>query len=154
MADRKLSDTIRSASSVNLKYSAELLNLGREYVRAFSSALTDGLPQSDEGREETRRAPLLLAGQEGEMANAAFTINNPGSLKGTVTLAVTGDFADTKVTVTPERLALDEATGETVVRILAKIGKKTEIGRDYTGTVMFPEMDYRLTDFVVRKLPK
>ncbi len=154
MADRKLSETIRSASAVNLKYSAELLNLGREYVRAFSTALSDGLPQTGEGKEEPRRAPLLLAGQEGETANAAFTINNPGSLKGTVTLSVIGDFADTKVTVTPERLALDEATGETVIRILAKIGKKTEIGRDYTGTVLFPEMDYRLTDFVVRKLPK
>lgn len=155
MADRKLSDTIRSASAVNLKYSAELLNLGREYVRAFSSALSDGLPETGGGGGgETRRAPLLLAGQEGDTANAAFTINNPGSLKGTVTLSVIGDFSDTKVTVTPERLALDEATGETVVRILAKVGKKTEVGRDYTGTVLFPEMDYRLTDFVVRKLPK
>lgn len=154
MADRKLSDTIRSASAVNLKYSAELLNLGREYVRAFSSALSDGLPETGGGAEEPRHVPLLLAGTEGETANAAFTINNSGNLKGTVTLSVMGDFADTKVTVTPERLALDEATGETVVRILAKIGKKTEVGRDYTGTVLFPEMDYRLTDFVVRKLPK
>lgn len=154
MADRKLSDTIRSASAVNLKFSAELLNLGREYVRAFSSALTEGFPETREGREEARRAPLLLAGAEGETANAAFTINNPGTLKGTVTLAVTGDFADSKVTVTPERLALDEQTGETVVRILAKIGKKAEVCKDYTGTVLFPEMDYRLTDFVVRKLPK
>lgn len=154
MADRKLSETIRSASAVNLKYSAELLNLGRQYVRAFSSALSDGLPQTAEDSETPRRAPLLLAGQEGETANAAFTINNPGTLKGTVTLSVIGDFADTRVTVTPEVLSLDDATGETVVRILAKIGKKTEAGTDYTGTVLFPEMDYRLIDFVVRKLPK
>ena len=154
MADRKLSDTIRGASAVNLKYSAELVNLGREYLRAFTSVLSDGLPDTDDKSEEPRRAPLLLAGQEGETANAAFTINNPGNLKGTVTLAVIGNFADTTVTVTPERLALDEATGETVVRILARIGKKTEPGQDYTGTVLFPEMDYRLTDFVVRKLPK
>ncbi len=154
MPDRKLSDTIRSASAVNLKYSAELLNLGREYVRAFTSALSEGLPETGEGKAEPRRAPLLLAGQEGETANAAFTVTNPGTLKGTVTLAVSGDFADTRVSVTPERLALEEATGETVVRLLATIGKKTEVGRDYTGTVLFPEMDYRLTDFVIRKLPK
>ena len=32
MADRKLSETIRSASAVNLKFSAELVNLGREDV--------------------------------------------------------------------------------------------------------------------------
>jgi hypothetical protein len=153
MAERKLSDTIRSASAVNLKYSAELLNLGREYVRAFSSAVSDGLPLTGGQSEEVRRPPLLLAGQEGEMANAAFTIKNSRNLKGTVTLLVTGDFSDTRVTVSPERLVLDETTGEIVIRVLAKIGKKTEVGRDYTGTVMFPEMDYRLTDFVVRKLP-
>jgi hypothetical protein len=150
MAERKLSETVRSASAVNLKFSAELLNLGREYVRAFTTALTEG---QTERQPETRRTPLLLAGKAGETANAAFAIGNPGNFKGTVTLSTTGDFADTKVTVEPERLALDEATGEIIVRILAKIGSKTETGVDYGGTVLIPEMDHRVTDFVVRRLP-
>ena len=151
MAERKLSETIRSASAVNLKYSAELLNLGREYVRAFTSALSD---VQDAVREpETRRPPLLLAGKAGETANAAFAVGNRGNLKGTVTLTVTGDFSDTKVTVEPERLALDDGADEVIVRILAKVGRKTETGRDFTGTVLIPELDRRLTDFVVRRLP-
>lgn len=150
MVERKLSETIRSASAVNLKYSAELLNLGREYVRAFTSAISEG----ETTREpEPRRPPLLLAGKAGETANAAFAIGNSGNLKGTVTLTVEGDFADTKVTVDPERLSLDSGGGEVIVRILAKIGRKAEAGQDYTGTVLIPEMDHRLTDFVVRKLP-
>lgn len=62
MADRKLSETIRSATSVNLKYSADLLNLGREYVRAFTSALTEGASQ-DAATQDTARPPLLLAGK-------------------------------------------------------------------------------------------
>ncbi len=151
MADKKMSDTIRNTSAVNLKYSAELLNLGREYVRAFSSALTDG--RTDPEPEEVRRPPLLLAGKAGETANAAFAITNPGTMKGTVTLAVAGDFSDTKVTVEPERLSFDDGTDEVVVRILAQIGRKAVAGQDYSGTVMFPEMDFRVTDFVVRKLP-
>ena len=150
MVERKLSETIRSASAVNLKYSAELLNLGREYVRAFTSAVSEG----QEAREpEARRPPLLLAGKAGETANAAFAIGNRGNVKGTVTLVVSGDFSDTKVTVDPERLSLEDGSGEVIVRVLAKIGRKTEAGKDYTGTVLIPEMDHRLTDFVVRKLP-
>lgn len=150
MADRKLSETIRSASAVNLKYSAELLNLGRKYVRDFTSALSEVQPDRE---PEPRRPPLLLAGKAGETANAAFAIGNPGSLKGTVTLSVTGDFADTKVTVEPERLSFDEGADEVVVRILARIGRKTEPGTDYAGTVLIPEMDHRVTDFVLRRLP-
>lgn len=151
MAEKKLSDTIRNTSAVNLKFSAELLNLGREYVRAFSSALTDGQPEPEQ--KEERRPPLLIAGKAGETANAAFAITNPGTMKGTVTLAVSGDFSDTKVTVDPERLSFDGGEDEIVVRVLAKIGRKTAMGQDYTGTVMFPEMDFRVTDFVIRKLP-
>ncbi|MGA0616151.1 hypothetical protein [Paracoccus sp. KR1-242] len=150
MADRKLSETIRGASAVNLKYSAELLNLGREYVRAFTSALTEG---NGAPEPETQRPPLLLAGRTGETANAAFAIGNRGAMKGTVTVSVSGDFADTKVSVEPERLALDNAAEEIIVRILARIGPKTESGKDYIGTVLIPEMDHRLTDFVLRKLP-
>jgi hypothetical protein len=151
MADKKLTDTVRNASAVNLKYSAELLNLGRSYVRAFSFALTDG--QTVKEPDGVKRPPLLLAGKAGETANAAFSISNPGTIKGTVTLAVTGEFADTKVSVEPERLTFDDATDEIVVRVLAKIGRKTATGVDYAGTVLFPEMDYRVTDFVLRKLP-
>ena len=155
MAEIKLSDAIRSASAVNLKYSAELLNLGREYVRAFTAALTAG---QDVREPETRapdqsRPPLLLAGKAGEIANAAFAINNPRSLKGTVTLDVTGDFADTTVTVEPESLRLEDAGGEIIVRILAKIGRNAVPGTDYTGTLLIREMNHPVTGFVVRKLP-
>ena len=155
MAQRKLSDAIRTASAVNLKYSAELLNLGRDYLRAFTEALTEG----QETREpetrppEAKRPPLLLAGKAGEIANAAFAINNPGGLKGTVTLTVMGEFADTEVSVEPESLTLDETAGETIVRILAKIGGKTTPGTDYTGTLLIRELNHPVTAFVVRKLP-
>ena len=150
MADRKLSQTIRNASAVNLKYSADLLNLGRDYVRAFSAALTN--PESG-GKPEPARAPLLLAGRTGETANAAFAISNSGKISGTVTLQLTGDFADTQISVDPERISFDEDKSDRVVRILAVIGSKTEVGRDYAGTILIPELDHRITHIVLRKLP-
>lgn len=152
MAERTLSGAVRSVSAVNLKYSAELLNLGRDYVRAFTAALTDAAAQ-DGGGAPTQRPPLLLAGKAGETANAAFAIGNSGKLSGTVTLSVMGDFGDTKVTVEPEQLAFGAAEGDIIVRILARIGRKAEVGKDYTGSVVIPEMDHKVTDFVVRKLP-
>jgi hypothetical protein len=149
MADRKLSETIRTASSVNLRYSADLMNLARNYVRDFSAALTT--PPADEPAPAPAGAPLLLAGKAGETANAAFAIRNSGKLTGTVTLQVTGDFADSKVTVEPERISFDE-DGEKIVRILAVVGKKMESGKDFTGSVTIPELDHRITGFVLRKL--
>ena len=50
MADHKLSNTVRNASAVNLKYSADLLNLAREYVRAFGACAYDAWDgNGDEG---------------------------------------------------------------------------------------------------------
>ena len=150
MADRKLSQTIRNASAVNLKFSADLLNLGRDYVRAFSAAVTNPEPAP---KPEPGRAPLLLAGRTGETANAAFAISNSGKISGTVTLQLTGDFADTRISVDPERISFDDDSSDRVVRIIAVLGSKTEVGRDYTGTVLIPELDHRITHFVLRKLP-
>lgn len=150
MADHKLSSTIRNASAVNLKFSADLLNLGRDYVRAFSAALTTVEPQS---KPELSRAPLLLAGRTGDTANAAFAISNSGKINGTVTLQLTGAFADTQISVDPERISFDDDKSDRVVRILAVIGPDTEVGRDYAGTVMIPELDHRITNIVLRKLP-
>lgn len=150
MADRKLSQTIRNASAVNLKFSADLLNLGRDYVRAFSAALTTPQPET---RPEPSRAPLLLAGRTGDTANAAFAISNSGKLTGTVTLQLTGDFADSKLSVDPERISFDDDKSDRVVRIIAVVGPKTEVGRDYSGTVLIPELDHRITNIVLRKLP-
>jgi len=150
MADRKLSDAVRNASAVNLKYSADLLNLAREYVRAFTAALT--APEPDGGAQGTpARPPLLLAGRAGETANAAFAIGSSGKLTGTVTLQVTGAFEDSQVSVEPDRISFAD-DGEKIVRILAKVGKKMPADTDFIGAVIIPELDHRVTQFVLRKL--
>lgn len=150
MADRKLSNVVRNASAVNLKYSADLLNLARDYVRAFTAAVTT--PNAETGAKgSASRPPLLLAGRSGETANAAFAISSSGKLTGTVTLQVTGSFEDSQVRVEPDRISFAD-NGEKVVRILAKVGKKMPADTDFTGAVVIPEMDHRITQFVLRKL--
>jgi hypothetical protein len=149
MADRKLTSTIRSASAINLRYSVDLVNLARNYVRDFSSALTTA--EDEPAPAPSSGATFLLAGRADETANAAFAIRNSAKLTGTVTLQVTGEFEDSKVTVDPERISFDEE-GEKIVRILAVVGKKLAVGQDFVGAVTIPELDHRITNFVLRRL--
>jgi len=154
MADRKLSSTIRTASAVNLRYSADLLNLGRDYIKAFSAALLEpGQEPSDKDAPVAARAPLLLAGHAGETANAAFSLKGNSNLVGTVALEVTGDFGDSKVTLQPSSIEFDGET-EQIVRILAKIGRKMPPETDHVGTVTIKQPNHLVTNFVLRKLPK
>jgi hypothetical protein len=151
MADRKLTSTIRSASALNLRYSADLMNLARNYIRDFSEALSSVQEVEDSTPVQPTGAPLLLAGRVGETANAAFAIRNSEKLTGTATLQPTGDFDDCIVTVDPERISFDEP-GEKIVRILVVIGQKMPAGKDFLGTVKIKEFDHRITNFVLRKL--
>jgi hypothetical protein len=153
MSGNKLSDTIRSASTVNLRYSAKLLNLGREYVKAFTDALAAGATDvAENGDGKKPGAPLLLAGKSGETANAAFSVRGGPNLPATLTLKVTGEFGDTKVWTEPAQLSLVDGKAE-ITRIMAKIGKGTEAEMDFSGSVMIAELDRKVTDFVLRKLP-
>ena len=152
MSGNKLSDTIRNASTVNMRYSARLLNLGREYVKAFSDSLTAGAGETENDGGKKAGAPLLLAGRTGETANAAFSVSGGAGLPSVLTLKVNGEFGDTKVWVEPETLSLQDGKAE-ITRIMAKIGKKTEAETDVAGEVVIAELGRKVTDFVLRKLP-
>ena len=101
MNGKRLSDTIRTASAVNLRYSADLLNLAKRYVKDFSDALmADAEAETGPNREGfVRRPTLLVAGRTGELANAAFALTSSAGMTGTVSLKTVGDFADSKVRV-------------------------------------------------------
>lgn len=153
MSGSKLSDAVRSASTVNMRYSAKLLNLAREYVKAFTDALAAGVDDGGAPADDKpSSAPLLLAGHSGETANAAFTVRGGANLPSVLTLRVLGEFADTKVWTEPASLSLQDGKAE-VVRVMAKIGKKTEADHDVPGSVTLAELDRKVTDFVLRKLP-
>jgi hypothetical protein len=155
MANNKLSDIIKSAAEVNLRYSANLLNLSKDYVKAFSKAVTNEMSsdEDDNAPEPRPTQPLLIvAGRKGETANAAFAINNTSQMSGSVTLSINGDFADSKVTVEPDTLSLKNGEGA-IIRILATIGSKTSVDQDYQGAVRINELGIQLAEFIVRRLP-
>ncbi|MEM7059632.1 MAG: hypothetical protein AAF557_18765 [Pseudomonadota bacterium] len=154
MSGKKLSDVIKSASAVNLKYSANLLNLGREYVSAFTDAMQETLDDEVEGAPgpaAQARPPLLLAGRAGEMANAAFTMTSSSGPGGKVTLKAVGDFGDTKVSIDPADVTIENGK-EVLARVMAKIGRKMPAGVDHVGAVMCEELDSKIADFVIRKI--
>jgi hypothetical protein len=152
MSNNKLSDAVRNASSVNLRYTASLVSLAREYVKALSDAITQGVSDTDEDEGKHSGAPLLLAGKVGETANAAFTVSGGANLPEMLTLSARGDFSDTKVWVEPSLLSLRDGSAP-IVRIMGKIGRKTETGKDYPGEVVIEELNRKVTDFVLRRLP-
>lgn len=166
MSDR-FSDILKNATEINLRYSASLLNLSKDYIKAFSGAITqkeasDGDDSGDqdddqaktktETKTETKRIPLIVAGRKGEKTNAAFAVNNTSQMEGTVTLRAVGEFADSNIKIEPETLSLKNGEGA-IIRILATIGKKLSVEEDYRGTVVIPELGLQVAEFVVRRLP-
>ncbi len=157
MSNQRLSDIIKSATEVNLRYSANLLNLSKDYIKSFTQSLAN-----EEAREVDEKAtapktgaktvPLIIAGRMGETANAAFVVNNTSNMGGSVSLQVSGDFADSLVTVEPEILSLKNGEGA-IIRILVTIGKQMLDGVDHHGTVLIPELGITIAEFVIHKLP-
>jgi hypothetical protein len=169
MKNSRLSDIIKGATEVNMRYSATLLNLSKDYLKAFSEALSEdrqtvdkpeGEPQPPQ--EQPKSAPekeataarslLLLAGRKGEKANAAFAVNNTSQMSGSVNLEVVGDFPGCKVVTDPEVLSLKNGEG-CIIRILADIGARTPVDTDHPGSVVIPELGITIADFVIRRLP-
>lgn len=158
MSNQRLSDIIKNATEVNLRYSANLLNLSKDYIKAFGQAVAEGAQDQDRGdqgdvvKAAPRPTQLLVAGTRGEVVKSAFAINNTSALAGTATLKVMGDFGDSKITVEPDTLTLK--TGESaIVRIVAKIGAKAPVEAQTPGAVMIHELGIPVAEFVVCRLP-
>lgn len=155
----KLSDMARGATEVNLRYTATLLTLSKDYLRALSDSLMTNLNDEEPdiaGQRTTRNrpksAPLIVAGRKGEVGNAAFSISNTSGRDGSVTVSCRGDFGGAKVWTDPQKLSLkngDQAT----LRILAEFDNSIPVGEDQPGNVYLPELNMQVAEFVIRRLP-
>lgn len=169
MNDQKISDIIKGAAEINLRYSASLLNLSKEYLSEFTKVVRDREENTEADDSEVKTATgtekntvpaqstqnpglLLLAGRKGEIANAAFAVNNTSQMSGSVSLQLKGDFANCHVTTEPENLTLKNGEG-CIIRIIAKIGSKMPVDADHTGSVVIPELGLTIADFIIRRLP-
>lgn len=148
----RVTDLLKGAVELNLRYTSTLLHLSKDYLKDAGAVITrDDVPAPAPGPTPAPRAPLLIAGKSGDLANAAFAINNPSDREMNVHLLVQGELGDDRVRLDPARFTLQPGAG-TVVRILVPIDDKLEAERDYPGTVVAPGLAAQGVPFIVRRL--
>jgi|ERR1044071_510627 hypothetical protein len=163
----RLRSIVKDAVELNLRSVSTLLTLSKDYVKALDGIIrTSGTqpenaastpeqpaePAAASVAPETRRPPLLLAGEPGEQVAGAFVINNPSADNLNFTFAVQGQLAPQDVKLVPPSVSL-KAGEEAVVRVKVKLTPAFEPNRDYLGMVIIPGMARQVVDIVVRCLP-
>jgi hypothetical protein len=153
----RVSDLLKGALELNLRYTSTLLNLSKEYLRDANVVLTNGTQPASSERAEAAtatvaRAPLLIVGRAGETGNAAFAINNPRDHAMNVHLMVQGELGEGVVSVDPAQITL-RPRASAIVRILAHIDEQLPVDRDHVGSVVAPGLSTQGVPFIVRRLP-
>ena len=167
MTDR-LVNAVKGVVAVNLRYTSLLLNLTKDYVKAFEGAVRDGTPAAPEspeagaapatpatapeGQPASRRTPILLAGELGEEASGAFALTNSSDRELNVNLVVQGQFDASDMQIVPAALSLPPG-GNATIRLKLKVTSALEEGHDYFGAVLAPGLSTQAIEFVVRRLP-
>ena len=143
MIRERVIDLIKTATEVNLRYSAITLKLAREYIKEFDGVVRDGVagrPAPAEAQAEAppapeRRPPILLVGRAGGEASGAFMLSNGADADLTVALVVQGDLGTVRAELVPASLVI--APGDSaLVQLRVAITAEMEPGRDYAGAVV------------------
>jgi hypothetical protein len=150
-------ETVKNVVAVNLRYTSLLLNLAKEYIKAFEGAVREGVASPDttdtaDGGRPPRRPPILLVGELGQEATGAFALNNTSDKELNVALVVQGELDPAQVGIAPAAVKLAPGTS-TIVRLKVRLSDALEEGRDYVGAVGAPGLSAQFVEFVVRRLP-
>jgi len=149
----RVTDLIKGAVELNLRYTSTLLHLSKDYLKDANVVLTrEAAPAPPPDEPAPQRPPLLVVGRAGDVANAAFAINNPTDREINVHLVVQGELDERHVRTDPARFTLKPGEG-TIVRILATIDEKLPVDRDHVGSVVAPGLSNQGVPFIVRRLP-
>lgn len=155
----RVTDLLKGAVELNLRYTSTLLHLSKDYLKDANIVLTRGaaptLAPTTNGIDAPAapaRVPLLVVGRAGDIGNGAFAINNPGDREMNVHLVVQGELAEPTVSVEPARLTLKPGKAA-IVRILARIDDRLAVDRDFSGSVAAPGLTNQGVPFIVRRLP-
>lgn len=149
----RITDLIRNAVELNLRYTSTLLHLSKDYLKDVNGIIATQTRGGNGGAQPSPGpAPLLLAGRRGETANAAFPLNNTTGRDMQVSLVVQGEFDAGQIKLEPAtlKLAKDE---QAIVRIFATIDEKMPVGQDRVGAIAAPGASSQAIGFIVRRLP-
>jgi hypothetical protein len=159
-------ELLKGAVDLNLRYGSSLLQLSKGYVldaaevlsRTGSAAAapaaqaTSAAPAATPAATKSpARAPLLVAGRSGDLANAAFAINNPGSQPVQGQLLVQGELGAERVRLDPAHFSLQPGQG-LIVRIVVPIDDQLRAEHDHLGAVVVPGLSAEAVPFIVRRL--
>ena len=155
----RVTGTVKNVVAVNLRYASLALNLAKEYIKAFESAVREGVSSTDEAasageggtQKPTMRSPILLVGELDQEATGAFALNNTSDKDLNVALIVQGELDPAQVQITPASIKLAPRTS-VIVRLQVKLNDALEEGRDYVGAVLVPGLSTQVVEFVVRRL--
>ncbi|MDP1655310.1 MAG: hypothetical protein Q8L96_04375 [Hylemonella sp.] len=150
----RMTELLKGAVELNLRYTSTLLHLSKDYLKDANVVLTRDPPAPAPTTPDApgaQRPPLLVVGRSGEVANAAFAINNPGEREMQVHLVVQGEVDERHVRVEPSRFTLKAGEG-VIVRILATIDEKLPAEQDMPGAVVAPGLSNQSVPFIVRRL--
>ena len=149
----RVTDLVKGALELNLRYTSTLLHLSKDYLKDANEVLKrePAAPAPPPDAPPAQRPPLLVVGRAGELANGAFAINNPTEREIDVHLVVQGELDERHVRVEPARLKL-KAGESAIVRILASIDQKLPVDRDHVGSVVAPGLSNQGVPFIVRRL--
>ena len=156
---------LKGAVDLNLRYGSSLLQLSKGYVldaaevlgvggvapAAPAPAASSAAAPAPAAVRAAPRAPLLVAGRSGDLANAAFAINNPGSQPIQGQLLVQGELGADRVQLDPARFSLQPGQG-LIVRIVVPIDDHLQAEHDHLGAVVVPGLSAEAVPFIVRRL--
>ena len=160
MVKERIIDVIKSATEVNLRYSAITLKLAREYIKELDGLVREKVAGTDSDRSNgataepapERRPPILLVAQAGAEATGAFVLNNAAEADLNVALIVQGELGPARAELVPASFVIPPADSA-VVQLKVKVTEGMEVGRDYVGAVVAPGLSAPAIEFVVRRLP-
>lgn len=152
----RITDLLKGAVELNLRYTSTLLHLSKDYLKDATVVLTQapepaGASASDGGATSSSRPPLLIVGHAGEIGNAAFAISNPSDREMNIHLVVQGELSERAVSLEPEDLTLKPGQNA-IIRILVRMDDKLPVDRDYVGAVVAPGLIHQGMPFIVRRL--
>ncbi|HEX6377062.1 MAG TPA: hypothetical protein VFZ91_15230 [Allosphingosinicella sp.] len=158
MLRERVLDVLKSATEVNLRYSAITLKLAREYIKEFDGVVRDGVARKAEPVEPeaaappAQRPPILLVGRAGAEATGAFMLSNGADADLPVSLLVQGELGPVRAELEPASLVIAPG-GNAIVQLRVAIVEAMEPGRDYAGAVVAPGLSAQAVEFVARRLP-
>lgn len=165
----KISKLLKTTVDINKHYTSAFVGLSKNYVKAMDHTLSSAIQRSgpehpddvDDGMDSDKapvsasenQAALLLAGESGETAQAAFPIKNHLAETIDIELGLVTNNLPCSVQIKPRQVKV--RSGKTViVRLYAAVDESLDVNQIYRGRVALSHSTGHFLDFMLVRLDK